>query len=379
MLSAVWALYFSMATASRASAQADMDATSAVLLRSSGKSVAPEELDSSLYKVRVPESRPVDEVGDADEDRPGRMVPAPVPPKAPRSRTKGASMPAPQAPVLDQAPPPATIVPTPSPPVSAQVTGLLLGGSSDEIDEYRRQVHPDDPRSNFLDITFAPAYFYKDSGSEFSYRRYHAHGPGFGAGMSLWLTPFFGIRSGYFSSVTGGVRGSGINQVPLTVQVFEAGFRFRKHFGFSRRAPFLTWGLDYHDAGDRISRESTVNVGSRSSGLSAALEAQIPSSNGYANTFAISIQPRLHHSEPATGAQVRSGTKNETNAISLSLGGEWVLDRRNQIFWRGQYGVSRSLFQGEASAPDARTGQTPSGVTVTESLVLFYFGFKWGS
>jgi hypothetical protein len=40
---------------------------------------------------------------------------------------------------------------------------------------------------------------------------------------------------------------------------------------------------------------------------------------------------------------VKSGGKSETNALSLSVGGDWTLDRRNQIFWKTQYSVERNF------------------------------------
>jgi hypothetical protein len=256
---------------------------------------------------------------------------------------------------------------------------LIMGGSAENIEEVRKQIHPEDPRANVLSIAIAPAYFYESSDSQYSFRRYNSNAPGLGLGMNLWLTPFFGLQSKYFTSVTASVRNGPADVAPLEVQTFEAGVRFRRHFGYSRKAAQMSWGLDYHDAHDKISRESTVNVGRKSSGLSVVFEGEVPSSVTYAHTFGVDIRPRLHHSETGTSIEVRSGDKSETNALSLSVGGEWTLDRRNQMFWRGQYSVERELFQGPADTVDPHTGLTPNGVSVTNNLLIFYFGFKWGS
>ncbi|MBX3020626.1 MAG: hypothetical protein KF799_03025 [Bdellovibrionales bacterium] len=374
-------------------AWAQLDSSSAVLLRPSGKSVAPENLDSSRYKVRAPESKRDDE--DLDE-KPGGFIPSPVPAKASKPKAEkvetalgnsaGKATPVetvtPGTTAATHAAPTASAIPNlpeNRPPVSAQVRDLFLGGSPEEIEDYHQKIHPQDPRANVLSISFAPAYFYQGSDSAYSYRRYHSSGPGFGAGMNLWLTPFFGVQSKYFSSVGSSVRSGAADQVPAEVNIFQAGIRFRKHFGYSRKAARLSWGVDYHDAKDKLSKDTSDNVGRRSSGLSLALEGEIPSSITYAHTFEVGIQPRLHHSEPATGVEVKSGAKNETNAVSLSLGGEWVLDRRNQIFWKTQYSVERNLFQGAASHIDPHNGQTPNGVSVTDSVVIFHFGLRWGS
>jgi hypothetical protein len=378
---------------------AQLDSSSAVLLRPRGVPVSPENLDSSRYRIRAPESRKDD---DEFEEKPGSLIPSPVPYRGGRAKASpganaatkkaGATQPAPTAnpePLLTSPAPSTAASPTaadaqtsnesPTPlPVTEQVRELILGDNED-IEAYRRQVHPEDPRANVVSISIAPAYFYDGSSSSYSYRRYSTNGPGVGLGMNLWLTPFFGVQSRYFTSVTASVHSGDDDAVPVDVQTFAAGLRFRKHFGYSRRAAQLSWGIDYYDAMAKISRDATTVVGRRSSGLNFALEGLVPVSTNYAHSFELGLQPRLHHAEPSTSSEARSGAKNETNAVSLSLGGEWTLDRRNQVFWKGQYRVERNLFQGDASEADPLTGKTPSGVSVTDSLMMFYFGFKWGS
>jgi hypothetical protein len=390
MLRGLFLLIISVAAIS---AYAQLDPSSAVLLRPSSVKDTSESLDTSRYKVRAPESRKSSEE-DLDE-KPGTFIPSPVQPHSGKSKKKKDEAAQAENTANAQATPvaPAATPPAQSPAaplitgpgnssahaVSEQVRELILGGTAEDIDEYRRQIHPQDPRANVLSISIAPAYFYESSQSEYSFRRYTSNGPAISGTMNLWLTPFFGLQSKYFASVTGAVRAGPVDVVPMDVLVFDAGLRFRKHFGYSRKAAHLSWGLDWHDSSDKIARDSTVNVSRRSSGMNFALEAAVPASNTYAHTFDLGIQPRLHHSEPATGASARSGEKNETNAISLAIGGEWILDRRNQVFWKSQYNIERSLFQGPASATDPHTGGTPTGVSVTNSQLIFYFGFKWGS
>ncbi len=394
-----------------ASAYAQLDSSSAVLLRSGSKSSSPskQSLDSSRYKIRAPESRKDDD--DLDE-RPGTVIPTPVPSKSvtvkssatattkdsksqttttlqvtnePPPAKEAVPAPVPTAEPTTVAPAP---VPTPTteapaeekrPPVTEQVRALILGGSQEEIEEARNQIHPQDPRANVVEISFAPAYFYNDSDSGYSFRDYASHGPGLGLGANLWFTPFFGLQSRFFTSASASVRSGGTNMVPMDVQTFEAGFRFRKHFGFSRKAARMEWGIDYHDSVNKINSEATTVIGRKSSGLSLSLGAVVPTSVTYAHTFQVDMRPRLTHSESNTGVDVKSGSNSETNAISLSVGGEWTLDRRNQVFWKTQYSVERNLFKGEASIMDPHNDTTPDGVSVTNSLLLFYFGFKWGS
>ena len=264
------------------------------------------------------------------------------------------------------------------PPVTVQVRELLLGGEGD-IEEYNARIHPEDPRANMMSISLAPAYFYDGSSSNYSYRNYHSDGPGFGLGMNVWLTPFFGLQSKYFSSVSSSVRdGTAGSVVPMDTQEFEAGLRFRRHFGYTRKSAQLSWGLDYHDSSNKISKDATGTMGRKTSGLSLTLEGTVPTSVTYAHLFEVSIRPFQHHSEVQTTVTAKSGAKSQTNSVHFGVGGQWTLDRHNQVFWKGQYTVERNLFDGPASQPDIR-GNTPDGVSVTNSLLIFYFGFKWGS
>lgn len=381
---------------------AQSDSTSTVLIRSGGKPPKVQNLDSSRYRVRQPESRKDD---DDLEEKPGTLIPSPVPSRSvktsvtvKKSEPKVKTEPPPQPPIVapitapvvppKTAPEPIKEEPAPSPlvqtpaeptPVTMQVKELILGGSTQDIDDYRKAIHPEDPRANTISISIAPGYYYNGSSSGYSYRRYHSSGPGIGLGMNMWLTPFFGVQSKFFSSVSASQRSGGVNEVPTDLQNFEAGIRFRKYFGASRKAPQLSWGIDYHDGINKISKESTTSIGRKSSGLSLALEGEVPTSNIYSHLFQLDIRPRLKHHERSTGVEARSGVKNETNALGLAVGGQWTLDRRNQVFWRGQYLVERNLFDGSASRQDPHIGVTPDGVNVTNTMVIFYFGFKWGS
>ncbi len=375
---------------------AQLDSTSAILLRPSGKSPSKKNLDSTRYKIRAPESRK-----DDDEEKPGTMIPTPV--KRPTKATASAevTIPAASEPVPSPVPPeekPATpniepviaaptsataspppVTPPAQYPVTDQVRDLILGGTQGDIEEYKNKIHPQDPRANVVQISLAPAYYYNSSQSGYSYRRYTSNGPAMGLGMNLWLTPFFGVQSRFFSNMSSSIRSGGTNMVPTDIQTLEAGIRFRKHFGMSRKSSYLTWGLDYYDSANKISKAATTAVGRKSSGLGVSLEAVIPVTNGYANTLQVDIHPRLKHTETSTGADAHSGEKPETNGIGFGLGGQWTLDRRNQVFWKAQYSVERNLFKGPASQVDPHTGETPDGVSVTNSTAVIYFGFSWGS
>lgn len=395
-------------------AWAQLDSSSGLFR--SGRSSSTPTLNGSRYKIRQPESRKDTSDDDELDEKPGTYIASPVPPKGkvkkaePKAETDDSaeapsqptptpapavqSTPTPTVPTVTsqpapaptpQASPTAQATPTvtddpnkPTQPVILQVKELFMGGNDQDISEYRRQIHPEDPRANAISISIAPAYYYNGSSSDYSYRRYTSNGPGLGLGMNLWLTPFFGVQSKFFTSVSGSIHSDG-NDVSTEVQTFDYGIRFRKHFGYSRKAPQLSFGIDFYDAHNKISQDATSAIGRDSAGLSFAMEGEIPTSNTYAHIFEVDLRPKMHHTEKSTGVDAQSGDKNETNALNFSLGGQWTLDRHDQVYWKAQYSVERNLFDGDASKADPQTGLTPNGVSVTNSLVIFYFGFRWGS
>ncbi len=367
-------------------ANAQFDSTSTILLRSGGKPAKPQNLDSSRYKIRQPESRKADD--DEIEEKPGTYIASPVSTKnVIKKTTVQTAIVQPPTPVAPPVAAPITtspeekppVVPAETAPVTVQVRELIFGGSNQDIDDYKKSIHPDDARANLISIGIAPAYYYNGSDANYSYRRYHSSGPGIGLGMNVWVTPFFGLQSKFFSSVSASQKSNNVNTVPTDIQNFEGGIRFRRHFGYTRKSSQISFGLDWHDGMNKISKESNTSIGRKSSGLSFALEGELPSTNNYSHTFNLDVRPRLKHSEMNTGVEVKSGTKNETNSIGISVGGLWSMDRNNQVFWKSQYIVERNLFDGEASQMDPHNDATPDGVTVTNSLLIIYFGFKWGS
>jgi hypothetical protein len=362
-------------------AQAQLDSSSGLLFRSSAQTLAPEDLDTERYHIR---EMPIgqDDSGVVPVARPKGAA------KAKKSVVKPARKVASQdatdskkevsADTNPVAPQSANTAKEKETSMKEQLAELLLGGNHEEIEEYKKQTHPEDPRVNILSIDLAPSYFHLDSSSAYHFRNYNSNGPGLNLGMNFWVTPFFGIQTRYLASVGASVNSNG-NAVPMHLQDLDVGIRFRKFFGSSRKSTQLSWGLDFEDASAKISRDATSVVGRRTHGPSLNVEARIPLTNTYASLIEVSVQPRAKHTELSTGVAAASGTQNQTDAVALRVGGDWVLDRKNQMFWQLNYKVERNLFQGTASQADLITGQTPSGVSVTNSVLFFSVGFRWGS
>lgn len=379
----VFFLFLVGVTWTNVSAWAQLDPSSSILLRNGSREPRPDDLDTQRYKVRETRSR--DPAPDFEEEKSGTKIPTPV-----SSKTSVTSEPTPksQEPSEPSKPQEVTSSATPQeaqpsnenrPPLTTQVKELILGGTEEDISEYRKQIHPQDPRANLVELTLAPVYYYNDSSSRYSFHRFNSHGLGFQVGAHFWLTPFFGIVGSSFSSLAGSVPSGAANAVLADYQIVDAGFRFRRHFGWSRKAASLRFGVDYHQSEMKIGQDATDLVGTQTKGASLAIEGNIPSSHVYVHTFALELRPRLRQSELVSGANIRSGTKSQTHGLGASVGGQWLLDRQNQIFWKLHHSVEQSLYDGEASSPDPMTGVTPRGVSITNSFTRFSVGFSWGT
>ena len=354
---------------------AQLDPSSKVLLRSSGPTPSMEDLDSSRYRVK-PSLLPTESQ-------------APVPPKPKKSASVTVSLPTAAAPdvvassspstdVREAASPPAP-APSPGPSsVSDRVQVYLLGGDGDSIQEYRRMLHPSDTRLNLLELSLAPSYGLLQSRSSYWPRNYLLSVPMVNVGARIWLSPFFGLQASYLSSLNGQVSTSpsGLNQTSFQTNRFGLGLRFRSFFGYSRRAASLVYGLDYEDWQAKISKDASQRTGFETSGFKLVLEANMPFTNSYSTTLGVELAPSLSHRE-SNGA-VGSGNSNRSTMISASLGGKYLFDRKNQVFWRVTQRLEQNAFQGPANAADPVTSSTPTGVMVNQSLTLFEIGFTWG-
>ena len=151
----------------QARAQATLDPSSATLLRGSS-SPEPDDLDSDRFTV-TPQSNP---------------TPPPTPKRKPRTDAPPIAVKAPAAPVpVAPAPPPAAAANAPlqKPSLGEQMKVLILGGNSEDIEEFKSKIHPDDRRNNIVEISMAPSYFCNGSTSNYSIRNFTSQGPAINA------------------------------------------------------------------------------------------------------------------------------------------------------------------------------------------------------
>lgn len=371
------------------SALAQVDPSSALLLRSSGKSPSRTTLDSSRFTIKTlthPTARPpadvrpqtnVEEpVVNADADTGTKAETITSAPKTTPDTTANASTEI--APTEKATPPPKVPEKAKDEGLGEQMKVLILGGDEDQIEKYKEKLHPLDPRVNIVELSLAPSYFYNNSSSNYSFRKFSVSAPALNIDADIWLSPFFGIHGSYFTSFDGTVRSAGPKQnVSADYQNTHVRLQFRKHFGLYRKAPSLTWGIGYYEQSMHIPADTSDRVSTDTTGLTVSLEARLPKSLAYSHILGVELRPRSTQKEKSAD-DVKSGDKVETGGLSVWVGGSYLLDRQNQIFWRLTENIEHDAFTGDASAADPATGTTPNGVTVTNSMTIFSLGYRWG-
>lgn len=349
-----------------AQAWAQLDPSSVLLLRKGGKAPEKSQLDGGRYKVvepKRPASNPMSEsIRKTVPTAPPVATPPPV-------VVVPAPSPEPEA-------PPVVVAPAP-PPLTEKVKEMVMGGSEESIETFRDQLHSDDIRQNLMEIEIAPAFLYTESSSNYWFRSFAVASPAFAVAAQIWVTPFFGIRSSFLNSMDSSIyEDSGTrDRTAAEQQWFDAGFRWRKFYGLSRKATTLSLGLDFSEYQFRVGKSVTERNSLKTVGAKLSLEATMPRSTSFAWVTGASITPRADHKEKGA---IRSGARDETTVMGIWVGGNHTFDRNSVVFWKLQHSIERNLFEKDASVADPVTGQTPKGVSVTNGTTMFTFGFRWG-
>lgn len=291
----------------------------------------------------------------------------------------------PPAPVIEA--PPA--VPAPEqhssevaePAIADQVKSLLSSDDKDDvIVRYEERVHPEDHRLNRLEIEGRAGLSASDSSSNYSYRRYNTSFGTVDLRSSVWMAPSVGLTGAIKFSLGASVRGDATtgSMDRLRDEELEVGLRFRRFFGLSRVSPSLEFGLLYLDHSFNLANDSTSHPRWDSSGVGVGLRSRVPVSAERSWVFGGRIFPRMKHQESKTAVAVTSGDPGEFARVDFEVGGDLTFGRGQQFVYGLQFGAERDLFDGAASLADPETSATPSNVTVTNTLLNFSFGYRWG-
>jgi hypothetical protein len=196
----------------------------------------------------------------------------------------------------------------------------------------------------------------------------------------IWFTPMIGVSGNYAFSLAADISGdsSTHSRIPAHYEFLDMGLNFRKFFGLSRKSNSVEFSLLYSDDKMTVPSDNTARGGIHSSGLGLGALARIPTSAHYAWTFGAKFFPRLQHSETSSGLDLNSGTDPESVRFGLDLGGELKFSREGQLIWSLGASTEKNLFKDSAAVADPETGTTPTGVSVTDTMVTFSLGYRWG-
>lgn len=379
-------------------ALAQLDASNMMLLQnSSGKQEMSEqskreesgeslELDSSRYTIRTGTAkRPPAETKSETKLEQTKKAPAlTVKENAEANKPVAPPMPAPSPKPVEPAEslaanPKTETMPDENLGVSEKVQRAVLGGGAEEIKEYRDLLHPNDRRKNLLEISLAPGYLYSDSSSSYSLRSYLVSSPVLSVGAAIWLSPFFGIHSSYEATLGASVKAdsSGTDRVAATNTYYDAGLRFRRYFGVSRRSNQISFGVDYRDNQFKVPSDEQQRMRWATQGVRLSMEVHMMNSTGNAQVLGVEFVPSAKHKEKSDLA-IKSGESVKTNVVGLWLGGDFNFDRTYAAFWRLRHTVERNNFVGSAQAIDPASGVRPEGVSITNGTTVLSVGFTWG-
>lgn len=281
------------------------------------------------------------------------------------------------APAVATTPAPAPEAQEPS--ITEQAESLFSSKAEKVYDFYRAQVHPDDVRNNKVELEVTPVIGYTDSQSNYSYRDYQSLFEALKIKTNVWFTPLIGVTGQLMFSLAADMDSvSGSSRVPTKFEYLDLGINFRRFFGVSRLSNSMEFALLYGDSKVNVESDNTSRPRLKTGGFGMGLKARVPTSESYAWTFGGSFYPRLQHSETETGANIKSGNSDENIRLGVDLGGEFKFTRESQLIWNLGLSTERNTFDGTASLPDPHTSTTPDNVSVTNSLIMFSLGYRWG-
>ena len=342
---------------------AQVDPTSATLLRSSGGHVDQDSLDSSRYKVRPRSSNSSKEtLGDKSSTKSTKEKNSLY---SENKSNKNIVNKENQIEVKDE---------------KNQQVSQSDNANAEITNEDDLVLHPDDFRWNLVELGVGTGVFYQNSDSNYWYRKYFTSGPMLTTQAKVWLSESIGVHGQFSTSLASDVTGNveGTNRVPMDHQWWLAGLSYRKSFTLSRLSPIVLWGLSFSESKSNVPANSPQRIKLRSSGVAVSVNLLKPSSYYHQWDLGVLFQPRSGQSEGATGIDVQSGSKGQNYLVEMWLGSRFLLNGKNQFFWKLSHTLESSIYEGEANQIDPQTQTTPEGVYVRKSTTLLGIGYVWG-
>ncbi len=266
------------------------------------------------------------------------------------------------------------------PTIAEQVQSLASGDATPVYDFYREQVHPDDVRNNRVEIEVSPGIVSNESKSNYSFREYKNFFHAVTVGANIWFTPLVGISGHYTFSLAADVGGDTAtnSKIAANYEFIDLAVNLRRFFGLSRLSKSAEFDLLYSENKMKTPTDNVSRGRINSTGFGLGIKARLPISVNYAWVLGASFFPRVQHSESATGIALNSGSSADSAKAGLDIGGEFKFNRESQIIWNLSATAEKNLFSGNASLPDPATGATPENVSVTNTMLIFNLGYRWG-
>jgi hypothetical protein len=241
-------------------------------------------------------------------------------------------------------------------------------------------LDPEDIRFNRMEIQASPTMVYNGSGSNYSFRSYSSFFSAVDLSSNVWMTQNLGLYGRIMFSFGASLPGdsSTSSRIPVKYEDLDLALKFRQFFSQAKDSQSIEFALLYSE--DKLSPPSDNTFRPRllSSGFGARLTSRIPTSGSFAWVFGGSFYPRLLHKEEQVGIPISSGGPDENTRWGFSIGNEVKFSRGNQIIYDLAISTERDSFNGQANPLDPDTGKAPSNVIVTNTMVQFGFGYRWG-
>jgi hypothetical protein len=267
----------------------------------------------------------------------------------------------------------------PSPTLKEEAQSLVGTDTEKVLSFYKEQIHPDDIRNNRIEIQASPSLVYNGSQANYSFRSYSSFFSAMDIASNVWMTPSIGLTGRVLFSFGATVGGdSSTSSTTLArYEDLDFGIKFRRYFGISRMANSIEFDLLYSDHQMQTPSDNIYRPTIDSAGLGLKMISRIPTSANFAWIFTGSFFPRLQHKEDKTGIDIRSGSPGENTRVGVSAGSEVKFSRESQIIYDLGITTERNTFDGTASPLDPDTNKNPTNVSVTNTFVMFSFGYRW--
>ena len=215
--------------------------------------------------------------------------------------------------------------------------------------------------------------------SNYSYREYNTTFPFLQLGTEIYLDPRWTLEAEMGFSMDASIPGDAATNSTdhVTDDQMRLGVRYMTPSS-PEDSVSASYDFNYLERSFDVSSDSTSHMKLRSSGVGLGGSLYWRPAPSRAYVFRGLVYPRLQHSESKTSINVVSGDSNDSMKMLLELSGEFAFKKADEFIFGVQAASERNRFSGAASAADVRTGATPSNVTVTDSSLSLFFGYRWG-